>query len=276
MILLENEKYNKLTKPLIKVDINNLFVRSVIEKSVSGTVYVDDINEPKSFYVVHPYGISLLFGDCNNKEFNNSFRDYALNINKIRNKHEWMQAFPNDWDSVLNELFKGCIIKSSDNIENIENEIIELNTRINFKFNHDIYLDFKKKNSYKDLKIVQTDRQIYRDMKGSVIPSYFWDSADDFFENGVGFSVFHENKLASTAYSAFIHDDKLELGIETVEEYRGKGYAQYVCASLIDYCMDNNYEPIWSCRLENVASYKLAQKLGFEPSTEIPFYRLSN
>jgi hypothetical protein len=33
-------------------------------------------------------------------------------------------------------------------------------------------------------------------------------------------------KLAATAYSAFIHDNKLELGIRTIPDFRGKGFAQ--------------------------------------------------
>ena len=101
---------------------------------------------------------------------------------------------------------------------------------------------------------------------GSVVKGY---------ENGIGFSLLYKNKLATTAYSAFIIEDKLEIGIETIEEYRGKGFAQYTCAALIDYCITNNYEPVWSCRLENIGSYKLAIKLGFEPTRKLPFYRLS-
>ena len=112
-------------------------------------------------------------------------------------------------------------------------------------------------------------------MKGSVVPFYFWDSEDDFLKNGVGFSLFYKDKLSSTAYSSYIHDDKLELGIETVEEFRGKGFAEYTCSALIDYCIENNFEPVWACRLENIGSYKLAQKIGFIPSAEIPYYRLS-
>jgi len=271
---LEKERFDKLIEPLKMVKINNLFARSVVKQCVSGKVYVDNKDEPVTFYVVHPYGISLLFGNCNNRKFNNSFRDYALNINKIRNKYEWMQSFPGDWESILNELFKDHIIKSSDNIENKSDELVELNTRVNFKFNCDKYLDFKKRNIISDLKIVRTDKQMFKEMKGSVVPLYFWDSADDFCKNGVGFSLFHDNKLASTAYSAFVHDDKLEIGIETTEEFRGMGFAQYVCASLIDYCIENRYEPVWSCKLENIGSDKLAQKLGFEPTLKIPFYRL--
>ncbi len=272
---LERRKYAEIAKFLSPVSINKLFAYSVANDCVSGIVYVDNEDTPNTFYIVHPYGMSLLLGDCNNKEFNAAFREYALNTNKVREKHEWMQVFPGNWNSVLNELFKDCMIKSSDNVANKEDGIIELNTRVNFKFNRSKFQSFRNKSNIDDFKIVRTDKQIFQDMKGSVVPYYFWRNAEDFYEKGVGFSLFHENKLASTAYSAFIHDDKLELGIETVEEFRGKGFAQHTCTALIDYCIENNYEPVWACRLENIGSYNLAQKLGFEPSDKIPYYRLS-
>jgi len=275
MILLEKEKYGKLIEPLKTVTINNLFARSVIENHVFGSVYVDNANNPKTFYVAHPYGMSLLFGNFNNHDFNAKFRDYALNINQIRKRDEWMQVFPKDWDIVLNDLFKGHILKSSENTRNIEVNIVEINTRINFKFNPDKYIEFKQNNSLPDLKIVRTNEKMFKCMKGTVIPLNFWKSAEEFCKKGVGFSLYHENNLASTAYSSFVHDDKLELGIETAREFRGKGFAHYVCSVLIDYCLENNYEPVWSCKLENTGSYKLAQKLGFEPVSRTPYYRLS-
>ena len=222
MVLLEKERYVELLEPLKKVHINHLFARSILEKRVTGRVYVDNKHSPKTFYVVHPYCMSLLFGDYDNVAFNAAFKDYALNTYKIREKFEWMQAYPGNWDLVLNELFKECLLKSSENIENKEHGIIELNTRLNFNFNREKYLDFKQKNAIAGLMIVRTDKQIFQDMRGSVVPILFWENADDFYENGIGYSLFHENKLASTAYSAFVHDDKLELGIETIEEFRGK------------------------------------------------------
>ena len=120
MIRLKTEDFYKMIEPLKKVTINNLFARSVIEMHVSGSVYVDNTNNPKSFYVIHPYGMSLLFGECDNEEFNDFFCDYALNVNQTRNKHEWMQAFPCKWDHVLVDLFKDSLIKSSDNLGGIE------------------------------------------------------------------------------------------------------------------------------------------------------------
>jgi GNAT superfamily N-acetyltransferase len=274
MQLLEKEKYEKLIAPLKKVAINHFFARAVVEKKVKGHVYVDNKDNPKTYYVIHPYGISLLFGDHTNADFNNKFRDYALNTNKVRSNFEWMQASSDNWHHVLNELFKDNIIKSSENQENPKTNYIELNTRANFKFNLNRFLNYREGCNLDNYSIVKTDKKLFKEMKGAVIPKYFWDSADDFCENGVGFSFLYENKLASTAYSAFIFGYFLELGIETIEEFRGNGFAQYVCTALIDYCLENGYEPVWSCKYENIASYRLAQKLGFEVTAKFPFYRL--
>jgi len=65
------------------------------------------------------------------------------------------------------------------------------------------------------------------------------------------------------------------LGIETIPVFRRKGFAQLTCSALIDYCIENNYEPVWACKLENISSCKLAEKLGFETCKRIPYYRLS-
>jgi hypothetical protein len=275
MIELAPDRYKLLVEPLKKVTINNLFARSVVEKHVTGRVFVDNIQNPKIFYVIHPYGISLLFGDFSNPDFNNDFIDYALNKSNFRIRFEWLQTYPRDWDSVICDLLKNKLIKQSDNTKSLEKGIVELNTRVNFKFSKDKYFQTNRNLGNQNYLIIQTGFDEFAGMIGSVIPQYFWNNANDFIKNGVGFSLIDNGSIASTAYSAFVHDDKLEIGIETVEQYRGKGYAEKTCARLIDYCIKRNLEPIWSCKLENQPSFKLAQKLGFEPTIMIPFYRLS-
>jgi RimJ/RimL family protein N-acetyltransferase len=275
MVELTPDKYNLLIEPLKKVTINHLFARSVVEKHVTGKVFVDSIQNPKTFYVIHPYGISLLFGDFNNPGFNNNFYNYALNKYNFRTTFEWLQTFPRDWDSVISDLLKNKLIKQADNAGGLEQGIVELNTRVNFKFNKDKYFQTNHDFDNQDYSIIQTGFDEFAGMIGSVIPQYFWNNANDFINNGVGFSLIDNGAIASTAYSAFVHDDKLEIGIETVEQYRGKGYAEKTCAKLIDYCIKRNLDPVWACKLENQPSFKLAQKLGFEPTIMIPFYRLS-
>ena len=276
MIELEKKEYPKVIKDLQKVRINNLFARAVVENHVTGKVYVDDADNPTTFYVVHPYGMSLLFGKCDNLNFNIAFKDHSLNKNKTRNMHEWMQAFPEKWDAALKTLFAECSIKSSQNKTNRTTNIIELNTRVNFKFNLDKYTELKKKIKTPEGLVIRANEKEFNSMQGSVIPSKFWDNSHNFLENGIGYSLYSNNELACTAFSSYIMDDLLELGMETIPKFRGKGYAQYTCSKLIDYCLENGYEPIWACRLENTGSYQLAEKLGFEVSIQVPYYRLSD
>lgn len=275
MKVLQKEYYYKLAAPLAAVSINNLFARAVIENKITGTVFVDDSENPSTFYVVHPYGMTLLFGRCDNEVFNLAFKEHALNTASARNSFEWMQAFPESWDTVLVNLFGNKLIRSAENTAKLENGIIELNTRVNFQFDKNKYLDYKKQHNNPGKNAVRTDSTIFRAMKGSVVPEYFWDSEADFLNNGIGFSVFYNGELASTAYSSCIIDKELELGIETIPQFRGKGLAEQSCSALIEYCIEHDFEPVWACRLENTGSYKLAQKLGFVPSKEIPYYRLS-
>lgn len=275
MELLNKADYNKVAGPFKKVIINSLFARAVIEQTVSGKIYVDDLINPKTFYIVHPYGMTLLFGENNNEKFNQAFKNYALNKDNSRDTVEWMQTFPDSWDNVLSGLFKDVLVKSADNTEKVEKGIIELNTRVNFKFNLEKHESLSAQNIDKDINIVRADGQMFRDMQGSVVPLYFWDSEEDFLKNGIAYGLFYKGELASMSFSSYWFDNEFEMGIETKENFRGKGFAELVCRAIIDYCIENNYEPVWSCRLENNRSYKLAQKLGFEPTLYLPYYRLS-
>ncbi len=275
MELLDKAYYNKIIKPLNEVTINNLFARAVVEQKISGDIYVDNQINPKTFYIVHPYGMSLLFGKCDNEQFNNSFKSYALNLGNSRNSFEWMQAFPDNWDNVLLSLFSDTSIKSSDNIDKIEKRIVELNTRVNFKFNISKHQSLSTQIIDEDVKIVKADGKMFSGMQGSVVPSYFWNSEDDFLKNGLAYALYYKEELAAMSFSSCCFGNIIELGIETKEKFRGKGFAELVCRAIIDYCVENNYEPVWACRLENTGSYKLAQKLGFEPTLYLPYYRLS-
>lgn len=274
MKLLDKKDYYKLIEPIREVTINNLFARFVIENKVDGKIYVDNTDNPKTFYVIHPYGMSLLFGDYTNTVFNTAFKEYIVNTNGARLGIEWMQAFPHNWDSVLENLFEANLTKTPGEQDKA---LLELYTRVNFTFDKDKYLAYKQQNINTDPKvqIVRTDKKLFEEMKGTVVPARFWNNADDFVNNGAGFSLLYDNKLAATAFSAFIFNDTLELGIETCETFRGTGFAGLVCAALVDYALDRNLEPVWGCRLDNVGSFRLARKIGFEVSKEISFYKLN-
>lgn len=273
---LDKENFNKVTALVSQVTINNLFARSIVEQKVTGRIFVDETDNPSTAYIIHPYSMTLLTGDGSNQAFNEWFKDYALNTAGQRSAHEWMQAWPDAWDRILPALFADRLVKSADNKTNRDKGIIELNTRVNFRFNKEKFLASRKEVTDQAIRIVQTDRPLFRAMQGSVIPASFWDTEDDFFNHGLGYSLLYNDQLAAMAFSSFWFDDQFELGIETVPAFRGKGLAEIICTALLDYCIQNKLEPIWACRLENTGSYKLALKLGFEVAATIPYYRLSN
>ncbi|KAA3621183.1 MAG: GNAT family N-acetyltransferase [Bacteroidetes bacterium] len=275
MIELKKKDYSKVIDTLKKVQINNLFARAVVENHISGKVYVDNTVSPTTFYVVHPYGMSLLLGKHDNENFNKAFKDHALNKNNTRNTHEWMQAFPNSWHEELETLFSDCSIKSSENKNKLTTNIVELNTRVNFQFNQKKYSALKKEIRVSKSHTIRTTEKEFKSMEGAVIPLYFWDNANDFLTNGIGFSTYSDEELACTAFASCLMDNFLELGMETIPKFRGKGFARYTCSILIDYCLENGYEPVWACSLENTGSYQLAKKLGFDVALQIPYYRLS-
>ena len=276
MILLNKSEFRKVLEPLQKVTINYLFASAVVKGHIKGTIYVDNQENPRSYYVTHPYGMSLLFGDNTNEEFNGWLLDHALNTFQIRDRYEWLQAFPETWNEQITTQWGEHILKSNENDDGLKNSKIEVNTRVNFKFNETKYCIFKNMQLFSDIKVYQTNQHMFDSMQGSVIPSRFWNNSNDFRQRAIAFSVLVGDVVVSTAFSAFIEGKQLEIGIETSPLFRGRGYAITTCLALIDYCLENDLEPIWACRLENSASYLLAQKLGFEPIIYWPFYRLND
>ncbi len=286
MIKLHNEQYNKVIDALLPVEINTLFAQAVVKQKAPGSVFVDNELSPKTFYISHSYGMSLLFGDVNNEGFNSELKGYILNSKKQRTKVEWLQAYPEAWNHEISKLCGSSMIESASLESNsaIPDNIDKLVkcTRVNFKFDYDFYnkskdVLLKLNEPLSDSGLIDisgTKEDTFLNMQGSVIPRFFWSSPEIFKRVGAGFTLYYNGEPASTAFSAFVEEKKLEIGIETSEKFRGKGFAILVCCALIDYCLERGLEPVWACRLENTGSYQLAQKLGFVPYLNIPYYRL--
>ncbi|SKA44163.1 GNAT acetyltransferase [Chitinophaga eiseniae] len=260
---LDPTAYPLLAEALKSAPINTLFARAVLEGKVNGKVYTDNPSHPGAYYIVHPYGMSLLWGDSNDGAFHREIRDYAFNAGGQRQSDEWLQAFPASWDPVLDQLFSE------------KPQQVEVDSRLNFTFNADTYLAQRKAvPADAPVQITTVTREAFNGMTGTVIPASFWNNADEFVSRSIGYSVYYDQALAAIAFAAFIDTAVLEIGIETCAPYRGKGLAYHSCAALIDYCLEKGLEPIWACRGSNTGSRKLAQQLGFEISKELPFYKL--
>jgi GNAT superfamily N-acetyltransferase len=279
MKLLPPDKYALAAPALRDVAFHNLFTWSVIERHVSGAVYVDHPESPKIFYIIHPYGMSLLYGDISEEFIYNTLKDYLLNKHEVRSKKEWLQIYPVQCEAQIDAALADKMIVADKDVgqksptENTGDIKVIKHTRINFKFNCDKFANFKTSLT-ENYQIVKTDDRLFRAIEGAVVPNKFWDSEEDFAKRAAGFTLVKGHEWITTAFSSFIHENLMDLGMETKPEYRKQGYAPYVCARLIDYCLANGYEPLWACSSGNLGSYYLAQKLGFEPVRYLPYYEL--
>ena len=60
-----------------------------------------------------------------------------------------------------------------------------------------------------------------------------------------------------------------EIGINTLDNFKKKGYATDVCLSCVREIIKNGKSPQWSTTIDNIASQKLAKKIGFVKFADI-------
>jgi len=92
-------------------------------------------------------------------------------------------------------------------------------------------------------------------------------------ETALGFShvaaVREDGRLVSFAYASYETEGLWDLSIDTLEGSRGRGLARACCELLIGHMSRHGKEPVWGSRADNVASLRLAARLGFTPVDEL-------
>lgn len=77
------------------------------------------------------------------------------------------------------------------------------------------------------------------------------------------FGVFEENQLIAATSMYPWQDTKLsDIGVITLDKFRGKGYAQQAVQLISKAALEDGYEPQYRCQLDNAASVALAKKLN--------------
>ena len=67
----------------------------------------------------------------------------------------------------------------------------------------------------------------------------------------------------------YMQDKVQEIGINTLSEYRCKGYAKSVTLSCIKAIIEKGKCPLWSCSTHNTASERLAYSVGFRKLADV-------
>ena len=77
----------------------------------------------------------------------------------------------------------------------------------------------------------------------------------------------------SFCYAAYETERYWDVSVDTVEAYRGRGFAGEVFTRMAGHLEANNKSPVWGALDSNLASLRVAEKLGFEAVDALALFR---
>ena len=90
-----------------------------------------------------------------------------------------------------------------------------------------------------------------------------FDSPEDWEGRGTGFYLEEKGEVVGDAYSSLVCSQGIEVSIFVQPDYRRRGVATALGASLVKRCLENNMDAHWDAA--NPESCQLAEKLGYVP-----------
>jgi len=73
-------------------------------------------------------------------------------------------------------------------------------------------------------------------------------------------------------YAGALTESLWDIAIDTLEPYRRRGHAAHCVTYLIHHMHAQGKQPVWQAADDNPASWRLAQKIGFEPMDELALF----
>lgn len=89
-------------------------------------------------------------------------------------------------------------------------------------------------------------------------------SAEALLAHGLLFGAVIDGELVSIAFSASGSSKHSEVGIKTREDFRGRGYSTAAASLICAEIQANGQIAVWSTDQDNIASQRVAAKLGFQ------------
>jgi GNAT superfamily N-acetyltransferase len=90
-----------------------------------------------------------------------------------------------------------------------------------------------------------------------------WDSVEGLLAEGVVACAIVGGRIVATALTAARTEQHAEIGVYTKEAYRRRGFATAAASLVVRQVQEAGQIPVWSAGGHNVASLRVAQKLGF-------------
>lgn len=245
----------------------NLVIDSVIAGNTPAWVYVDDGPEPRAAWIWNRMGTMLLAGQSDEEAFNRALSAVLSgrvvpDARRRRIPSLTLHYSPDVWEAKVGRLLPGVAGERTwrrfyafDRLRVLWREQIAPGCamrRIDGELLHQGQLE----------------------NVGSVVGwvRSFWHTFEDFAERGFGFCLVRGEVITGWCLTVYASGRDVELGLATAPEYRGRGFATLTAAACVEHSIDKGFTPHWHCDEANLASMRVAEKVGFSHPTRYPVY----
>lgn len=240
-------------------------VHAVINGSFPGRVFVDNTAEPRTAIVWAISRWAYIEGELENPSFNSSLIDLIQRIiipDSLKTRMNRFELYANNATRPLNKL-EDCleIFNCSKHFESV------------YVWNRTKYLSFRSSYSHPPGFVIEM-------AEIPLLPSYVYDvpfvSEDFRSRTAVGFRLRLEDRVvAQCGSNGFTNGKEFMVDVNTFDKSnRSKGYATAAGVGLLDHCLVSGLNPLWETTKDNIASQRLADKLGFINTETYPVFAI--
>ena len=246
----------------------NLVVDSVLDGNTPAWVYVDDVAAPRTAWLWDLQDAMLVAGDAHNAATSRALAELMTTKVFPDARARYIPGLslhydPVDWEAQMDVLLPGFAPEKA--------------TRRYYTFAQPA-VDWRAAlpvgcalRRLDEASLARADLRNMEHVAGWV--RSFWRSDADFVKIGFGFCLLQGDVIAGWCLSVFVSGGNFELGLATMPEYRGRGYATLVAAASVAHCVEHDFTPHWHCWEDNIPSQRAAEKVGFANPTTYTVYR---
>jgi RimJ/RimL family protein N-acetyltransferase len=242
-----------LVKPLFDELTINLIITAVFESSSPGCIYVDNTTAPTSAFMDSAEG-HFLVGDADNPAFNAALKELIVNTFFAEEPYIVLECATPDWVATFDIIFQGRVVHYP---------------RLYYTFDH-MKLDWRAALpdgfTMQQVNAAFLEQTHLRNMDVvlDAIRSN-WNSQAEFFQDGFGFCLINDEAVVSWCMADCASNERCEIGIHTDYAYQKRGLASLTVSATVEHALGRGFTTIgWHCWQHNLASIKVAEKVGFQ------------
>lgn len=247
MIKLKTDSYDAAYALYRKNEFFFPLIAAVLLNEQDGVVYVDDDAAPTQAYVEHAFGFAQVFGTPS-APFEQALERYllvdrAFGAAKVRLYGTTPPAFiADDRHASLRSWRQRFEIDARD-------------------FHH----------ARDDAALAAASLSVTAAHAGNIdaieqafgVVQRFWRSPADFIDKSLATLVLHGGVPAAICYAAAVADQRAEIDVLTLPEYRSQGLGKLSVLEFMDRCFARSVRPLWDCFTNNAGSMMLCKSVGF-------------